>query len=61
VSIDLSYSHYKGEVSKLTMYHIGLLTEHGAIAWNILIFLYNAAGAILLFLVGQYIFFYYPE
>jgi hypothetical protein len=37
------------------------LQGHGALAWNLVILVYNAAGALVLFLYGQYLFFTYPE
>lgn len=35
--------------------------KHGAIAWDVVIALYNLAGSILLFRDGQYLFFDFPE
>ncbi|KAH7100793.1 hypothetical protein BKA62DRAFT_705654 [Auriculariales sp. MPI-PUGE-AT-0066] len=33
----------------------------GAIAWNVVIFLYSLAGGLFLLISGQYLFFYHPE
>ncbi|EPQ29144.1 uncharacterized protein PFL1_03431 [Pseudozyma flocculosa PF-1] len=35
--------------------------KHGAIAWDVLIAVYNLAGSIILFQYGQFLFFNYPE